>query len=159
MKRWLHTVELFVDETIPLLLVILLLVTMVETIFPESDILRLGVDIYDGIVILFFISDLSFKYQKTRNIPNFFKKYWLEILASFPIFLVVRYLEWVGLAQRASEGQQLARILRQFRAVARSSRLLRFLVSVQDFKFYKRVRRFWEKPTGKHYRHEKSKRK
>lgn len=159
MKRWLHNAELLVDETIPFLLVVLLITSIIETIFPESELIRLGVDIYDSIVILFFISDISFKYHRTRNMPNFLKKYWLEIIASFPLFLVVRFLEFAGLAQRAAEGQQIASTVRQLRAVARSSRLLRFLVSVQDFKFYKRVRKFWEKPTGKHHRHERHKRK
>lgn len=159
MKRWLHTIELFVDETIPFLLVALLFVTMIETVFNESHFVRLSADVYDGIVVLFFISDLAFKYHRTRNLPNFLKKYWIEIIASFPLFLVVRFLEFTGLAQRAAEGQQIARTIRQLRTTARSSRLLRFLTSVQDFKFYKRVRKFWEKPTGKHYRQEKNKRK
>lgn len=83
--------------------------------------------------------------------PNFLRKYWLEIIASFPVFIVVRYLEWVGFAQRASEGQEIARTLRQIKAAARSSRLLRFLVSIQNFKLYGRVKKFWQKPDMRHH--------
>src|SRR3989338_4432154 len=140
MKRWLHTVELSVDEIIPLLLVVLLVVSIIETAFPESHIIRLSVDIYDGIVVLVFISDLTFKYHRMRNnVPGFLRKYWLEIVASFPLFLVIRFLEFAGFAQRAVEGQQVARSVRQLREVARASRLLRFTASLQEFKFYERA--------------------
>ena len=31
--------------------------------------------------------------MRTRNFPNFFKKYWLEIIAVFPAFLILRLVE------------------------------------------------------------------
>ncbi len=153
MKLWLHGIELLVDEMIPLLLMALIFFMIIEEIFPESNIVRLSVDIYDGILVLFFVSDLVFKYKRTRNTAVFIKKYWLLIIASFPLFLVVRFLEVFGIAREAREAQQMAQSIRRLRGAARSSRLLRFL----EFSRFKKIKKFWVKPTGRHHRHGKHK--
>jgi hypothetical protein len=152
MKRWLHGVELLVDEMIPLLLIILIFFTIAETMLPDSQWIGISADIYDGIVVLFFISDLTFKYRRTRNALKFVRKYWIELIASFPLFLVVRFVEVFGYAKEIRESQVIAQQIRTLRGASRSSRLIKFF----DLTGFKKVKKFWSKPTGKHRKNKKS---
>ena len=103
-----------------------------------------------GIIIAIFIVDLGFKYARTRNVPKFFKKYWMEIIAIFPAFLVVRVIEEfviianlegsLVLSQEALEvearaGSRASRLHYFSRFVMPLARLPRFL---KAFKFYER---------------------
>ena len=162
MKRWLHQLEVFIDATIPFLLIVLLFVTVIETIFSDSPTVTTMADIYDFIVVSFFLGDLGFKYQRMKhNTPKFVKKYWLEIIASLPIFLMIRIVEFAGSVSSAAEWRRIALQLRDTRslsATVRSGRTLRFLTSIQDSAIYERAKKFWLRPTGKHYKNEKRKR-
>jgi len=108
------------------------------------------VSIIDGIIIAIFIVDLGFKYVRTKDIPKFFKKYWMEIIAVFPAFLVVRIIEEfviianlegsLALSQEALEvearaGTRASRLHYFSRFVMPLARLPRFL---KAFKFYER---------------------
>ena len=94
MKEWLKKLELFVDKFIPYLLVLLIFVIILELFFHEiAEQYRYHINLLDGFIVLVFLCDLYFKYQRTKNIPKFIKSYWLEILAVFPFYLLFRFVE------------------------------------------------------------------
>ena len=96
MKKWLHKLEVFVDKLIPLLLLVLILIVVGEFIFHEFMVENmLYVEIIDGFIIFVFILDLIFKYKRSKNLPNFIRASWLEIIAIFPFFLVFRLFEGI----------------------------------------------------------------
>jgi hypothetical protein len=113
MKRWLHRTEVIVDKAITPCIFILLAVIIMELGFEgmvEHYHLELYIHIADYFVITVFVIDLIFKYMKTKHLPEFFKKYWLDILAVFPFFLMFRFYEvTIGLFTPAvAEGAETA---------------------------------------------------
>lgn len=97
MKPWLHKTEVIIDKTIPFLLILLVFLIVGEIFFHHQlEPFHLQIEILDGIIILIFAVDLSFKYNRMRNIPKFLKKYWLEIIAIFPFFLIFRVFESIA---------------------------------------------------------------
>ena len=111
MKRWLHKIEVIVDKAIPPCLILLLVLIVMELGFPEfveQHHLHLPIAIADYIIIAIFVVDLVFKYVRTRYIPRFLRKYWLDILAVFPFFLVFRVFELAAgiFSTAVSEGAQ-----------------------------------------------------
>ncbi|MBW2971767.1 ion transporter [Candidatus Woesearchaeota archaeon] len=96
MKRWMHKIEVIVDKAIPPCLLVLLVIIILDLGFPEMVEhyhLHQYIVVADYIIIGIFVLDLIFKWQRTRHIPLFLKKYWLDILAVFPFFLVFRLFE------------------------------------------------------------------
>src|SRR3989344_7601011 len=94
MRSWLHHIEVMVDAIIPYLLIILAVVLICE-IFAAAFFApyAFAVEIYDWIVVSVFALDLFFKYLRVRNIPKFVKRYWLDIIATLPAFLILRTVE------------------------------------------------------------------
>jgi c-di-AMP phosphodiesterase-like protein len=98
MKKWYHEFERLVDKLIPFLLIILLNIIIMELFFHEAALeYHLMILIADSFIITVFVADLIFKYLSVRDIPLFIKKYWIDILAVFPFFLVFRIFEAAGL--------------------------------------------------------------
>lgn len=96
MKRWMHKVEVAVDKIIPPCLIVLLVIIVLELGFNdlvEHYQLEIWLQIADYLVIAVFVLDLVFKWMKTRHLPKFLRKYWLDILAVFPFFLLFRLFE------------------------------------------------------------------
>src|SRR3989338_8176599 len=94
MKPWLHKIELIADKLIPYSLIILLFIIIGEFFFHEKiEPYAIFAEIIDNAIILIFVLDLIFKYVRIRNFPNFMRKYWLEVIAVFPAFLILRLLE------------------------------------------------------------------
>jgi len=96
MKRWMHKIEVIVDKAIAPCLVLLLAVIVLELGMHDFVVehgLQIYIDIADIIIITIFVLDLVFKYLRTRHIPLFLKKYWMDILAVFPFFLMFRFYE------------------------------------------------------------------
>ncbi len=109
MKKWLHKIEVIVDKLIVPMLLLLVVIIVLDLGFPElSHEYHLFVLLGDYLVILVFVLDLVFKWFRVRNIPLFIRKYWLDILAVFPFFLLFRVFEGIlGLFSRSfSEGVQ-----------------------------------------------------
>lgn len=98
MKKWLHKLERVIDRIIPYTLVILLFLIIGE-IFYHEEIMPYHtlIEIVDILIILIFATDLGFKYSRVRNLKKFFKKYWLDVIAIFPFFLVFRVFEELAL--------------------------------------------------------------
>jgi len=151
MKKWLHKIEIVADRSIPYALVLLLFVITGEVFYAEKlHAYSLFVSIIDGIIIGIFTVDLGFKYVRSKSIPKFFKKYWMEIIAIFPAFLVVKIVEefmlvanleqTFVLSQEALEvearaGSKVSRLHYFSRFVRPLARLPRFL---KAFKFYEK---------------------
>lgn len=176
MHALLHKIEVLVDWLIPPALAALLIVIIGELFFTHQFEWYKGyADWFDGFVILLFSADLGFKYSRVRKLPIFFRKYWLEIIATIPFFLFFRLLELfrvtaaiektqtiaheamaaervereaaviVKEAARVGEASRTARIINTFRAIGRFPRFIKAMP-------------FFEKPTGEHHWHEKKRR-
>ncbi len=124
MKPWLHKIEVIIDKSIPYLVLILLILIIGEfthnKFIQDHDNLVLSIDY--GIVIIFVI-DLMFKYYRVKNAKTFVKKYWLDIIAVFPFFLIFRLVEELILFFRiSSELAQSQQILHTTIEIGRISR-------------------------------------
>lgn len=116
MKRWMHKIEVIVDKAITPCLLVLLVVIVLELGFHDFvEHYHLGhyIEIADYIVIGVFVVDLIFKFNRVRKIPLFLRKYWLDIIAVFPFFLIFRAFELAAGAFSAavSEGAQTAQAI------------------------------------------------
>lgn len=175
MKRGFKLIEWFVDQAIPYLLIVLLILIILEVFYHETAVkYHEVIEIADYAIITFFVADLGFKLYRVRNVPRFLKKYWLEIIAVFPFFLVFRLLErFAGLyfaaqdlvlpqkilhegveAEKLAKEARLAResrLVKLIRPIARSSRLLKFADKKTEKNFEKTIEkheRIIEKGTG-----------
>ncbi|MDP7244039.1 MAG: hypothetical protein QF568_01710 [Flavobacteriales bacterium] len=172
MKPWLHKIELLVDRIIPYTLILLLFLIIGQIFFGhEIEPYHIYVSIIDGFIILIFVLDLIFKYIRTRNFPKFLRKYWLEVIAVFPAFLVLRLLEeFVAIANLGEtaqtyfrealevekEGKVLVReIERSGKEVSRLRFFSRFIRPLARSPRFLKAFSFYEKPTGKHHGYEK----
>ncbi|MFC1723143.1 hypothetical protein ACFL0V_03315 [Nanoarchaeota archaeon] len=109
MKRWMHKIEHIVDKLIVPMLLLLIVIIVLDLGFPEiAHHYHTYILIGDYLVITVFILDLVFKWIRVKNIPIFFRKYWLDILAVFPFFILFRAFEgFAGLMSlRFTEGAQ-----------------------------------------------------
>lgn len=185
MKRWLHKLEKIVDIIIPYCLILLIFIIVLELGFHDfiyEHGLLLPIEIADYFVIFIFVLDLIFKYIRVRNIRKFFRKYWLEIIAVFPFFLIFRLAELAFGLTEISEGVKTAqsithsttelekevavfkegeRLLKEGEKIAkieRSTRLSRFLRPLARIpRFLKTIPQmlhFYDEPSGDHYFHE-----
>jgi len=161
MKRWLHKVELLVDKIIPYSLVLLLFVIIGEIFFSEKiEPYSFYVSIIDGFIIFIFIIDLIFKYVRIRNFPKFFRSYWLEIIAIFPAFLVLRLVEEFAIIVKLEESIGISQDVIEVgeRTIPRTGRLRyfsRFIRPLARLPRFLKAFSFYEKPTGRHHSYEK----
>ncbi|NQU78247.1 ion transporter [Candidatus Woesearchaeota archaeon] len=176
-----HKIEVVVDKVIPPCLVVLLVLIVLELGFHDfvvANNLGFWIELADYFIIGIFVVDLIFKYIRTRDLPTFLKKYWLDILAVFPFFLLFRIYEItagafsLAVSETATTAQHLlheglevekesARILREgekLAKISRSSKFMKFLRPVfripRFFKAVPKMIHFYEKPTGEHHEHE-----
>ena len=179
MRVWLHKIEVLVDQLIPPVLAALLIVTIGELFFSHQfGWYKQYADLFDGFVVLIFAVDLGFKYERVRKLPEFIRKYWLQIIATIPFFLVFRVLELFDISQLVQRGQALAheervaattaKTIEEEVAViskeaARAGELSRTAKLLDTFRAIGRFPRmigaahFFEKPNGKHHLHELNK--
>jgi len=161
MKRWMHKAELLIDKIIPYLLVLLFFVIIGEIFFAhEIEPYRVFVSVLDGFIIFIFVIDLSFKYVRIRNFPKFFRSYWLEIIAIFPAFLILRVMEEFVIIVKLEESIGISQDVIEVgeRTIPRTSRLRyfsRFIRPLARFPRFLKAFSFYEKPTGRHHSYEK----
>ena len=134
MKPWLHKIEVIVDKLIPYLVLILLILIVGEfthyKLIEENANLVLIIDYF---IVVMFIIDLSFKYYRVRDAKTFIKKYWLDIIAVFPFFLLFRLVDEIIIFFRISselaESQKIlhtgVEISRISREISEEQRILR----------------------------------
>ena len=179
----LHKIEVIVDKLIPPVLAALLIVIVGELFFSHQfEWYKHYADLFDGFIVLVFAVDLSFKYSRIRKLPTFAKKYWLEIIATIPFFLIFRLLEFFKISDVLEAGQAFAhegaaaeklvqegaaagKIEREAALIAkeaaragevsRTARMLNTFRAIGRFPRFINALHFWEKPTGKHHWHEK----
>lgn len=174
MKPWLHKIEVIVDKIIPYLVLILLILIIGE--FTHYKLIEKNKEIVliaDYIIVSIFIIDLSFKYYRIKDYKKFIKKYWLDIIAVFPFFLIFRLVEELVIIFRVSselgESQkflhtliEITRISREtseeqrvLREIQEASKLERTTVLARVIRISERVPRilkvfhFYEKPYRK----------
>ncbi|MEK6835728.1 MAG: hypothetical protein AABX55_01780 [Nanoarchaeota archaeon] len=134
MELWLHKIEVIVDKSIPYLVALIMIIILGEFFYHKSLIQyeRL-INIIDAVIIGIFIIDLIFKYVRVRDAKTFIKKYWLEIIAVFPFFLLFRLFEELTLFFRLGgglrEGQEILhsgieveRVVKEIREVEKVDR-------------------------------------
>lgn len=133
-KKW-YRLELFVDRLIFPALVVLVILVILELFFPSfAEPYRDTIDAADGAIILLFIVDLVFKYQRSRSMKGFLRQYWLEIIAVIPFFLLFRLVDGlVGLfgafGEVSKEGQQVVHVGTELGRQAKEElKLSRYLV-------------------------------
>ena len=172
MHIWLHRLEWFIDKAIAPMLIALLVIIAGEIFLGEHfEAYHTYADYFDMLIISIFAIDLSFKFNRVRKIPEFVKKYWLEIFATIPFFLIFRFTEFLGLRIFIERGQEVAHevpelqkiekggaaIIREAGRAGRTAKLIRTFRVASRFPRFLKVMPFFEKPTGKHHPHEKKK--
>src|SRR3990172_9098228 len=112
---YLSALEHFIDRSIPYLLILLGIMLLLENPFwvlVHLDQYEPWVGIFDSVVVIFFILDLSFKWVHVRKLPKFLKLYWLDLIAVMPFYLFFRiYARAASLilvGEEIAEAQRLA---------------------------------------------------
>ena len=176
MDLWLHKIELIVDRIIPYIIIVLLFLIIGELFFNEQVQPYIKwINLTDNFVVGIFVIDLIFKYIRIRNIPNFFRKCWIDIIAVFPFFLLFRLFEELGivlgLGERMGSAQlilhegveiekEAGEIIKESEKVTKISRagiITRFIRPVARSPRLLKTLAYYEKPTGKHHIHERKK--
>src|SRR3989344_4237065 len=169
MHPLLKKLEHFTDRIIPYLLVLLAVVLIMEFFSKETaQKYSLFILLADGIIILFFALDLAYKFNRVRKLKLFLKKYWLDIIAVFPFFLMFRLVEEIfvlfRLSPELSEGQKFFHIgleteklakeeiaLREIAELQKETRLARTQMLARYFRLPRLIKvfPFYEKPIKK----------
>lgn len=110
MKRLVLRGEELIDKSIPSLVLLLLAIIVADLFFRhEAEAYHAYIEAADWLIIGVFALDLVFKYNRVRQVPEFIRRYWIDILAVFPFYLAFRLVDGalliVGVAE-ALEGTQ-----------------------------------------------------
>jgi hypothetical protein len=162
MKRFLHKIEVLADKIIPYLLILLLIIILLDIFYPVSlDPYRFEIDVIDYIIIAFFAVDLIFKYVRLRNPKEFLKKYWIEIIATLPFFLVARIIEeFAGFFVASEDIARGQRLVHEGLAVeekiavdlGRSERFVRIVRPVARFPRFAKAMHFFQNPKKRRHK-------
>lgn len=97
-------IEVIVDKLIPYVVVLLLIVIILQFVSPtwvHNN--EIYIQLFDYFIMLVFGIDLVFKYKRVHHFREFMRKYWLDVVAIFPFYLVFRVFEESFLLFRAGE--------------------------------------------------------
>lgn len=104
MESWGKRVEIVVDKLIPYVVVLLLAVIVLQFATPDwVHEHEIYIQVFDYFIMLVFGIDLVFKYRRVHHFSEFMRKYWLDVVAIFPFYLVFRIFEESFLIFRAGE--------------------------------------------------------
>ncbi|MBL7148162.1 MAG: hypothetical protein ISS82_05030 [Nanoarchaeota archaeon] len=136
MKRWLHKIELIIDKIIPYLVVLLLFIIIGDFFFKEITYqYHTQIIIADYFIISIFVIDLIFKFYRVRKAKTFVKKYWLDIIAVFPFFLLFRVVEELMLIFRISgeiaEAQKVLHTGVEIEKIAKEQRIIKEIAELE----------------------------
>ncbi|RME78514.1 hypothetical protein D6774_00920 [Candidatus Woesearchaeota archaeon] len=173
MHPLLRKLERIVDDLIWPALIVLLVIIIVELGFPHlADKWESLIHVADNSIILLFTVDLAFKWYRTRKLKKFLRKYWLDILAVFPFFLLFRTIEGIrallgnsleigertqrvlhGGIELEKEGAQIIREIEtgvketsRAQRASRSTRFARFIRPLFRLPRFAKAAHFYEKP-------------
>src|SRR3989338_3736057 len=132
MKDVLHKTESIVDRSIPYIVILLLFIIISDFFLKEIYYkYELYFAIGDYFVLSVFIIDLIFKFNRVRQFKVFLRKYWLDIIAVFPFFLLFRVFEEVvsllRIRSELSRGQNIIHSGLEIERLAKEETLLREL--------------------------------
>jgi hypothetical protein len=96
MHQYLKTIEHLVDKCVPYALLLLVFILIIEFGFSSFMEHHPLIRFADYVILCVFIIDLCFKYYHSTSNLLFFRTYWLEIIACFPLFLVFRIFDALG---------------------------------------------------------------
>lgn len=166
MKPWLHRLEVLTDRIIPYSLIVLFILIIAELFFYEAvRPYERYIDLADYTIILIFLVDLGFKYNRARNIKGFLKGSWLDIIAVMPAFLVLAMTEVVASLARLDvvadtihstleSGSRFSRVVRETEEAGQVSRLAhaeRFIRPLARLPRFAKALVFFEKQIGSHH--------
>jgi hypothetical protein len=119
--------EHFTDHVIPYLVIALAIVLVLENPFwtlVHLEEYEPWITVFDTLVVFFFVSDLLFKWFKTRDVRKFLQLYWLDIVAVFPFYLAFRaYAQIVGVFRIGEELSETAQKLAHEAVLLREARM------------------------------------
>jgi len=154
-KGFFGKLEIFTEKSIPFWLIILTVLLILDN--PFWTILSLHeynpwVTIIDGLIVLFFVIDLFFKWLKIKHWKPFVKLYWLDLLAVFPFYLIsstfISIKSLLAVGEEIGEGQRVlheflllregelvkeARLIKETELLKESRPIMRAIRSVQRF--------------------------
>ncbi len=139
--HWLlQKAEKWADKLVPYALVVLLGIIILEFTIDTAP-YELYIGIVDYAILAVFVADLAFKYYRVKTVVQFFKTYWIEIIAVFPFYLLIRaYTALIELSRGVEETQKIlheaalvrearileeGKVMREARVVEEEARLLR----------------------------------
>lgn len=166
-----HKMELIVDKIVPYLVILLLVLIILDLAFKDEVApYEVYITLLDYFVLAVFCIDLAFKYIKVRKIPTFLRRYWLDILAVFPFFILFRLFEQVYLVASLPqllkepptllhesivlerEGIRLMRAAEKTEKVSRTKMMLRLMKPLQRFPRLLKIIPYYERPTKEHHK-------
>ncbi|MDO8508688.1 MAG: hypothetical protein Q7S27_03315 [Nanoarchaeota archaeon] len=100
--------EKFTDKIIPYLALLLAFLIIAEFTINDIEKYRLYITIIDYIIVSFFVLDLIFKWIRIHKFKRFVRLYWLDLLAVFPFYLIIRI--YLRIATLIKVGEEIAEI-------------------------------------------------
>ena len=95
------------DRMVGPALIVILIVILTEIFLPDiAHKYHTAIVIADYSAILIFVVDLGFKFKRASEWEGFVKKYWLEIIAIMPGFIIFRVLDTFFVITRSAELSQ-----------------------------------------------------
>ena len=137
-------IEEWIDTSIPYALFVLLILLILEFTADTTPYEKIILFI-DEIIFILFVADLCFKYWHVNNTLHFIKLYWIEILAVFPFYLIIRaYTTLLELSRGIEETQKVlheAELLKETR-VFEEGKVLREARLAEEAKILRESRLF-----------------
>ena len=129
LKTFLQWFEQFTYKLIPYLIAAIAIVLILDNPWWALYNLHqyeIGLEIFDGAVVVFFVVELIYKWFRVRNVTKFIRLYWIEILAVFPFYLMFRaYNQLTVIFQTGEEVTEAAQKLTHEAVLIREGELLR----------------------------------
>ena len=95
------------DKLVGPALVVILVVILLEIFLPDlAHNYHTAILVADYTAISIFVVDLGFKFKRASEWGGFVKKYWLEIIAIMPGFIIFRVLDTFFVITRSAELSQ-----------------------------------------------------
>ena len=141
-EHHLGKIELFVERTIPFLVIILLLIIFAEfgdyighffeKMFHYAEEHHSAIIIIDYVIISFFAVDLYFAFFKKSTLWRFLKAHFVDILAIIPVTFFLRiYVTASTIAESVSAGQKVTHVISDIPKVIEATRDVEKLVKVE----------------------------
>jgi len=133
-------IELIVDRSIPYALVLLFFIIIIELVNPAlASKYETVLGQLDVVIITLFVIDLIFKYRQVYSVKNFIKEYWLDIIATLPVFVLMRFFGAVMSVIRlevllVSGGLRVGSLSKLLKPIARFPRFAKLIEKIETGK-------------------------